>query len=87
MPLGFSGFPTYLLVAFLLPLAYGAWRLVVFHALAGPILASALTDNPNEMPAIWCLFSIGILLIGLSPMIRHRFETATWWIWPKSWQG
>lgn len=80
-------FPTYMLAAFLLPLAYGAWRLVIFHALAGPILASALTTNPNEVPAVWCLFSIGILLIGLSPLIRQHFETTTWWAWPKSWQS
>jgi hypothetical protein len=86
--LGFhSGFPTYLLTAFMLPLAYGAWRMVIFHALAGPILANALTTNPNEAPAVWCLFSIGILLIGLSPLIRRNFETTTWWAWPKSWQS
>ncbi len=82
-----SGFPTYLLAAFLLPLAYGAWRFVLLHALAGPILASALTDNPNEVPAIWCLFSIGIVLLALSPMIRQHFETTTWWGWPRSWQS
>ncbi|MCC5987422.1 MAG: hypothetical protein JJT95_07055 [Pararhodobacter sp.] len=68
------GFPSYIVVAFLLPLIYGAWRLVVFHALAGPILAGLLTSNPNEVPAIWCLFSIGIILIALSPWIRRRFE-------------
>lgn len=70
-------FPFYLASVFALPLLYGAWRFVVFHALCGPLLASALTDNPNEMPAIWCLFSIGLLLIGLSPMIRgHVLGTA-----------
>ncbi len=83
----YSGFPTYLVVAFLLPLIYGAWRLVVFHALAGPGLAMLLTDNFNEQPAIWCLFSIGILLIALSPLIRRRFEIKSWWGWPNSWQS
>jgi hypothetical protein len=63
-------FPAYILAAFVLPLVYGAWRFVLFHALAGPILASMLTGNPNEMPAIWCLFSIGIILIALSPAVR-----------------
>ncbi len=67
------GFPSYLLVTFLLPLLYGAWRLVLFHALAGPIAAGLLTTNPNEVPAIWCLFSIAIVLIALSPAIRRRF--------------
>lgn len=64
-------FPAYLLAVFVLPLVYGAWRLVLFHALAGPILAGMLTDNPLEMPAIWCLFSIGIILIALSPWVRY----------------
>lgn len=67
------GFPSYILVTFLLPLIYGAWRLVLFHALAGPIAAGLLTSNPNEVPAIWCLFSIAIVLIALSPAIRRRF--------------
>lgn len=80
------GFPTYMLTAFLLPLAYGSWRFVVFHAVAGPILASFLTTNPNETPAIWWLFSIGLLLIAISPLIRRKFETTTWWVWPKAWQ-
>ena len=81
------GFPSYMIAAFLMPLVYGAWRFVIFHALAGPILAGWLTANPNEAPAVWCLFSIGILLIGLSPMIRRRFEIDTWWAWPRSWQA
>ncbi len=71
---GTWGFPTYIIATFLVPLLYGAWRLVLFHALAGPILAGQLTGNPNEVPAIWCLFSIGIILIALSPMIRRGFQ-------------
>lgn len=65
-------FPAYMLSVFALPLFYGAWRFVMFHAVLGPILATTLTDNPNEMPAIWCLFSIGILLVALSPAVRTR---------------
>jgi hypothetical protein len=65
------GFPGYIVAAFALPLLYGAWRLVLFHALAGPILAGSLTRNPNEVPAIWCLFSIAIILIALSPLVRR----------------
>ncbi|SHH74418.1 DUF5765 domain-containing protein [Marivita hallyeonensis] len=68
-------FPAYMAAAFLLPLVYGAWRFALFHATAGPFLASILTGNPYEMPAIWCLFSIGLLLIGVSPAIRtHVFN-------------
>jgi hypothetical protein len=69
-------FPTYLVVAFIVPLFYGAWRFVVFHALIGPLLAGTLTSNPNEIPAIWCLLSIGLSVIALTPPIRRRFSTA-----------
>jgi hypothetical protein len=57
-----------------MPLFYGAWRLVLFHALAGPILAGFLTSDQGEMPAIWCLFSIGLVLMSLSPWLWRRFE-------------
>jgi len=82
-----SAFPTYLLTVFVLPLLYGAWRFVLFHALAGPVLARLLTDNPNEMPAIWCLFSIGLVLLALSPAIRRRFEVDDWALWPPAWRS
>ena len=65
------GFPTYMLAVFLLPLAYGAWRLVVLNLTAGPVLAMVLTTNPNEVPAIWCLYSIVIILVALSPAVRR----------------
>jgi hypothetical protein len=75
--IGFQwGFPSYMLVTFALPLLYGAWRLVLFHLLAGPIFAGLMTGNPNEVPAIWCLFSIFIILVALSPVIR-RHATGT----------
>lgn len=64
-------FPAYMAAVFLLPLAYGAWRFVLLHAALGPILATSLTDLPNEMPAVWCLFSVAILAIGLSPALRR----------------
>ncbi len=66
------GFPTYVLAVFVLPVVYGAWRFALMHMLAGPMLASVLTDNPNEVPAIWCLFSILLLAIALSPAIRRQ---------------
>ena len=67
--------PAYLLTVFVLPLPlpYGAWRFVLFHALVGPILAWRLAGDSLEAPAVWCLFSIGMLLIALSPWIRARF--------------
>jgi len=69
-------FPDYYFAVFLLPLFYGAWRFVAFHFVAGPLVARALTSNPDEMPAVWCLFSIGILLISLSPFVRHSIMGA-----------
>ena len=80
-------FPSYTLAVFLMPMIYGIWRFVLFHVLVGPFLSSALTSNPNEAPAIWCLFSIGILLVALNPSARKFFQVNTWWVWPKSWQA
>ncbi len=73
------GFPTYMVATFALPLVYGAWRFVVMHAVVGPVLAWSLTDNPNEMPAVWCLFSIFILFVGLSMRARRSFTATHWW--------
>lgn len=67
------GFPFYMVATFGLPLIYGAWRFAIFHLLAGPVLASFLTTNPNEVPAIWCLSSIAITLIVLLPWFRQPF--------------
>lgn len=63
--------PGYMMTTLLLPLLYGAWRFSLFNLCFGPILAAILTDNPNEWPAVWCLFSVGIVLITLSPVIRR----------------
>jgi hypothetical protein len=64
-------FPSYMVAVFIVPLLYGAWRFALFHALAGPVLASLLTSNPNEIPAIWCLFSIGLVSMGVIPPLRR----------------
>jgi len=72
-----AAFPTYAIAAFLVPLCYGAWRFAVFHALLGPVLAELLTNDPREMPAIWCLFSVGIVVLSLSPWLWRRFERRT----------
>lgn len=74
-----SGFPSYMVAVFLLPLVYGAWRFVLVHLVTGPILAWSLTSDPNEMPAVWCLFSIIILFIALSPLVRRTVSARTWW--------
>lgn len=75
----YAGFPTYMIATFVLPLVYGAWRLVLMHAIVGPILAWSLTNNPNEMPAVWCFFSIVILVLGLSLRARTAMTANRWW--------
>lgn len=55
----------YLIAAFIMPLAYGVWRGTIFHFLFGPFLAWLTTDNMNEWPAVWCLLSIGIVMLIL----------------------
>ncbi|KPQ14816.1 MAG: hypothetical protein HLUCCA09_02940 [Rhodobacteraceae bacterium HLUCCA09] len=73
---GYVDFPAYLAAVFLLPLVYGAWRFALFHAAFGPVLAWLLTPDMDEMPAIWCLFSIFLLVVALSPAIRGRLLAA-----------
>lgn len=63
--------PAYMATTLLLPLVYGAWRFALFNLCCGPVLAAVLTDTPNELPAVWCLFSVGIVLISLNPAIRR----------------
>ncbi len=67
-------FPTYALAAFIVPICYGAWRFSIFHALLGPGFAMLLTNDPREMPAIWCLFSVGIVLLSLNPWLWRRLQ-------------
>jgi hypothetical protein len=63
-----------MVVSFFVPLLYGAWRFTLFHAIFGPLLAARLTDNVNEVPAVWCLFSLGLVLMALNPAFRQPFE-------------
>ena len=66
-----SGYVTYVLVAFLLPLLYGCWRFTVYHYMMGPFIANILTANMNERPAVWCLLSIALLLIVVKTPVRQ----------------
>jgi len=78
-----DGFPSYVIVAFLLPLLYGSWRMTIYHLMVGPLLAMALTNDVNERPAVWCLLSIGILLLVVKTPIRKFMFVNSWWLWPK----
>ncbi len=78
-----SGY-SYPIVAFLLPLLYGSWRMTLYHYLAGPFFASLLASNANEKPAVWCLLSIGLLLIVVKTPLRQYLHVKGWLLWPKS---
>jgi len=40
-----------------------------------------LTDDPGEWPAVWCLLSIGIVLVALLPQVRPWLCTRRWPFW------
>lgn len=65
-----DGFSWYFLAGFVLPVLYGSWRFTLYHLLMGPLLAYATTDNMNEWPAVWCLLSIGFMLIVVKTPVR-----------------
>jgi len=65
--------------AFALPLLYGAWRLVLYHFITGPLLAFLTTNDPNEWAAVWCLYSIGLLLLLIKTPIRNYLYVKSWY--------
>lgn len=56
------GYLIYFIPVFVLPIFYGAWKTSLYHFTFGPLLAHMLTSDRNEAPAIWCLFSIALLV-------------------------
>jgi hypothetical protein len=78
-------FPTYLFTVFALPVLYGSWRMTAFHFTTGPLFAYFLTGNMNEWPAVWCLLSVGLLLLIVAPPIRRVLHVGTW-VWPDNWR-
>ncbi len=80
-PLFQNGFPTFVIIMFWIPVIYGSWRMTLFHFLFGPFLAGMSTGNPNEWPAIWCLFSIGLLMIIVKSPLRRLLYVNSWPLW------
>lgn len=70
---------SYVYAAFLLPLLYGSWRMVSYHFITGPMLAFMSTSNMNEWAAIWCLYSIGLLLLLIKTPIRQYLYARSWY--------
>ncbi len=81
------GMPSYMLAVFVMPVLYGSWRFTIFHLLLGPVFANALTSDNNEVPAIWCLFSIGIITIAFFPPLLDWFRVRSWALWPRRWRA
>jgi len=72
----------YIYTAFLLPLLYGSWKVVLYHFLSGPLLAYFTTSNMNEWAAVWCLYSIGLLLLLIKTPIRDMLHINSWYGFP-----
>lgn len=71
----------YTFTAFIVPVLYGSWRMTAYHILVGPALALLLTDNYNEWPAVWCLFSIALLLVVMKTPLRKLLYVEKWFFW------
>ncbi len=71
----------YYLPVFVLPVIYGSWKFVLYHLIVGPSFARLLTDNINEWPAVWCLLSIGMLLVVIKTPLRQLLYTHNWFFW------
>ncbi|UJP02304.1 MAG: hypothetical protein LZF85_11085, partial [Nitrosomonas sp.] len=65
--------------AFVLPLLYGSWKMVVYHFISGPLLAYMTTDDMNEWAAVWCLYSIGLLLLMIKTPVRQYLYVNSWY--------
>jgi len=75
-----DGFPTYVIAGFLMPLLYGSWRCTLYH-ISFMEIAWRTTTNINEWPAIWCLFSIGLLIIVVKTPVRQMLFVKRWPLW------
>jgi len=75
-----NGYITYVITAFWVPLLYGSWRFTVYHLIMGPVLSALLTNNLNERPAVWCLLSIGFILIVIKTPIRKYLFVKKHWL-------
>ena len=77
--------PSYAIAGFIVPALYGSWRFTLWHLIAGPLFAWATTDNIHEWPAIWCLFSLELLLLVSSSRLRNYMFVRRWpgWNWIK----
>jgi len=71
----------YAAVVFVLPILYGSWKMTIYHLFTGPLLAYLSTTNPNEWAAVWCLYSIGLLLLLIKTRLRDILQVRRWFWW------
>jgi hypothetical protein len=43
------------------------------------MLAFLTTSNMNEWAAVWCLYSIGLLLLLIKTPVRHYLHISSWY--------
>ena len=79
------GMPAYMFAVFVLPAAYGSWRFPLLNLLVGPVFGNLVTTDNNEVPAIWCLFSIAIITTAFFPPLLDYFRVNSWPLWPRRW--
>lgn len=72
VPMPFMGLPGYTLAGIVLPFLYGSWRANVYHIFLGPTLAWFMTTSINEAAAVWCTFSIALLLSVLGERLIRK---------------
>lgn len=78
------GSSPYIIATFALPIIYGSWRFTLYHFFTGPLLAWFTTGNLNEFAAVWCLYSIGLLLIVAKTPVRKYLHVTRWTFYGKS---
>lgn len=75
---------SYFFAVFLMPLLYGSWKALFYGILTGPLLAGLTTNNTNEFAAVWCLYSVGILLIMFNTPLRQKLYVDSFYGYKKS---
>ena len=71
----------YVVACFVMPFLYGSWKMTSYHLFTGPLLAWLTTSNPNEWAAVWCLYSIGLVLLLVKSPIRNLLFVNSWFWW------
>lgn len=69
----------YMYAALVLPLLYGSWKLELYHVITGPMLSFFSTSNMNEWAAVWCLYSIVLLLLLIKTPVRNYLHITRWY--------